>query len=372
MKIDRHNYEEYFLLYVDNELDAATRADVEAFAGRHPDLREELDLLLQFRAEPDPAISFPDKEQLLKTTSTEPIHAANVTEWLLLYADGELPAAGSRLVEDYLAKHPAAAAEWQILQQCRLQPEEILHPDKTSLYRQEEKVRVIGFRRWRMAAAILLLLLGAGTFSLLRQPGEEGQLPLAGSGSAAVPVSMTTQPNPAEAVVTSAPQAVANLSSPDQSPVRNALTQSGSPVTARYKNPVPQNPENANTETSPVRNEVAVQTPRDNQLPRPDFNPNVRPELAPSNRTFTADAGDPVVAVQNPPLTNPEVTNTNPQPSDIVQAAYTDDGFADNPGKKNKLRGFFRKVTRTFEKRTDIDPTDNNRLLVAGLSIRLK
>jgi hypothetical protein len=46
---------------------------------------------------------------------------------------------------------------------------------------------------------------------------------------------------------------------------------------------------------------------------------------------------------------------------------------AGNAGKKNKLRGFFRKVTRTFEKRTNIDPTDqDNRLLVGGLAIKLK
>ena len=42
-------------------------------------------------------------------------------------------------------------------------------------------------------------------------------------------------------------------------------------------------------------------------------------------------------------------------------------------GKKSKLRGFFRKVTRTFEKRTNIDPTENDeKLLVGGLAIRLK
>jgi hypothetical protein len=44
----------------------------------------------------------------------------------------------------------------------------------------------------------------------------------------------------------------------------------------------------------------------------------------------------------------------------------------DDSGKKNKFRGLFRKVTRTFEKRTNIKATDDeDRLLVAGLAIKL-
>ena len=49
-----------------------------------------------------------------------------------------------------------------------------------------------------------------------------------------------------------------------------------------------------------------------------------------------------------------------------------DADFDQPDSKKNKNRGFFRKLARTFEKRTDIDPTDDNKLLVAGLSIKLK
>ena len=57
----------------------------------------------------------------------------------------------------------------------------------------------------------------------------------------------------------------------------------------------------------------------------------------------------------------------------IIGFGNTGEAFADAGQKKNKLRGFFRKVTRTFEKRTNIDATDgDDRLLVAGLSIKLK
>ena len=47
MQINRHNYEEYFILYMDNELPAAERRMVDEFVKLHPDLQEELSLLLQ-------------------------------------------------------------------------------------------------------------------------------------------------------------------------------------------------------------------------------------------------------------------------------------------------------------------------------------
>ena len=49
MQINRHNYEEYFILYMDNELGSTERRMVEDFVKLHPDLQEELDMLLQSR-----------------------------------------------------------------------------------------------------------------------------------------------------------------------------------------------------------------------------------------------------------------------------------------------------------------------------------
>ena len=107
-----------------------------------------------------------------------------------------------------------------------------------------------------------------------------------------------------------------------------------------------------------------------NNLPKPVNNPNLTNTQAP------ADALASNIKENNIPqqaITNSVVTSANPQPSDIIQATYpNNEPLEETEGKKNKNRGFFRKIARTFEKRTNIDPTDDNRLLVAGLSIKLK
>ena len=102
-----------------------------------------------------------------------------------------------------------------------------------------------------------------------------------------------------------------------------------------------------------------------NNLPQPLNNPNINKNDAVNNAIANNSVPKEIIK-QQAPLTNSVVTTQNPQSSDIVNASFTD---AD---KKNKSRGFFRKVARTFEKRTNIDPTDDNRLLVAGLAIKLK
>ena len=64
--INRNNYEEFFLLYVDGELDAAQQHTVENFVQQNPDLAVELEMLLHTKLTPE-SISFDNKEGLLRT-----------------------------------------------------------------------------------------------------------------------------------------------------------------------------------------------------------------------------------------------------------------------------------------------------------------
>src|SRR5437868_612182 len=153
MNISRHNYEEFFLLYVDNELSAAERNVVELFVQQNPDLGKELQMLQQTVMN-DEFVEFDNKESLKRTDNVQLLQ-----ERLMLYADDELTETERAEVEEWISSDNAIATEWNILQRSILQPEKIIFEDKGSLYR-KEKPRVVAFAWWRVAAAVLLLLMG--------------------------------------------------------------------------------------------------------------------------------------------------------------------------------------------------------------------
>ena len=65
MKITIQNYETWFLLKIDGELDHQQAAALALFLDQHPELRQELHLLEQTKL-PIPTIVFPDKSSLYK------------------------------------------------------------------------------------------------------------------------------------------------------------------------------------------------------------------------------------------------------------------------------------------------------------------
>src|ERR1700752_4230013 len=156
LNIDRHNYEEYFILYMDNELSAEERAAVESFVQKHPDLKEELDQILQYKLVPDTELSYPFKEELLKGQEYGSINTVNYESWLLLYVDNELSVDERKMVGQFVNDHPAAAASLALLQKTKLPAAKISCPDKNSLYRRERRIAPF----WMAAAAVLILALG--------------------------------------------------------------------------------------------------------------------------------------------------------------------------------------------------------------------
>src|SRR5437762_1214304 len=142
MNVNRHNYEEYFILYMDNELANDERRQVEDFIQKHPDLKEELDILLQYKMEPDTSIVFDGKEELMMQDGYSPISMTNYEEWLMMYVDNELTPKQRIGLEEFIAANPQLKKELKILQQTKLQPEEIIFTNKESLYKKEEKVRM--------------------------------------------------------------------------------------------------------------------------------------------------------------------------------------------------------------------------------------
>lgn len=71
MTLTRHNYEEFFLLYVDNELEPEDRVLVESFARVNPDLGAELQQLQRAVLRPDEEILAFDKNLLYRSEQTQ-------------------------------------------------------------------------------------------------------------------------------------------------------------------------------------------------------------------------------------------------------------------------------------------------------------
>lgn len=379
MNITRNNYEEYFILYVDNELSSEDRRQVELFTKENPDLQDELNLLMQTQLVPDSSLVFANKEQLLKTPGAISIDTTNYEEWLLSYTDNELSAEQKNSVEKFIATHPAAKTELEFFQKTKLQPDSaIVFANKEILYRKEEKVKVIVIRWRRIAAAAALLLAISSTALIILNNKKEnrGEIASAKEEKNIQKKSMVKKPNNETALIN--PEAADNKTTDK---IRKETIEINNPIVNEEKR-VDQKEKTTPYLSGKIKQDEPVvadnkEEKNINNLPQPTYNPNV-------NRVDKQD--NPIAMIdlpENRSLTNPKETNStssvtpnSTQPLDHVVTAASvepvDPLDEEQPGRKNKLRGFFRKVTRTFEKTTNIKATDDeDRLLLGGLAIKL-
>jgi anti-sigma factor RsiW len=164
------NYEDYFLLYVDEELTAQEVKDVEAFLLEHPELKPELDMYLETRLTPE-TVSFLGKEELFR--NADEIHAGNIEELQIQWIDGELSSSRAAEVEAFTSANPEAMQNIALLKQTKLPEETIVFPDKASLYRHEEKPVMVFQMRWIRVAVAAAVILLAGLLWVNRQPAAE-------------------------------------------------------------------------------------------------------------------------------------------------------------------------------------------------------
>ena len=394
MNIDRHNYETIFLLYVDNELSATERKAVDVFVQQNPDLYKEL-MMLQQSVLPGDTIVFENKNELLKTDGF-----AELQEKLLLFTDDELSLSERKEIETVLASDTVAAAEWNVLQQTRLQPDTaIIFADKQSLYRREG-ARVVGVKWWKVAAAAVLLSFGiwAGvefyknSNSIKKNGGEivkenKIQPQQIKKDETVNPVAVEPQPekqNTPKTIVTLTPQ----KNSPERVAEKNSTVTEKNNTTAAK----------ATKQNINDPKEVMVATKEDNKkpsnnLPKPLENINSNS----SNKTLTADVQPLGIEKNNSNTKNDIAINktdkqiepvntliasklTEPTNSIAKNAVYnsSDEAKADtkvlymdeDKVKRTKVGGFFRKLKRVIERTTNIKT--GNGISVAGFEIAVK
>lgn len=128
MTINRNNYENFFLLYVDGELAPQQMLEVDAFCEKHPDLAEELQLLMDTRLTPDNELAFEGKAELLQPELWDADQLTPLQASLLDMLD-RTPAADPNT----LSNEPLVQKEWQLLQHTRLTAEAASMPQKHRL-----------------------------------------------------------------------------------------------------------------------------------------------------------------------------------------------------------------------------------------------
>jgi hypothetical protein len=367
MNINRHNYEEFFLLYVDGELSAAERSNVEAFVQQHPDLKMELDMLLQTKLLPEEELNF-DKSFLFKS-ETYAINSTNYEEQFLLYIDEELSINEKAAVETFVLQHPQFQDEFTLLKQTKLEQEIIAYPNKKELYRKEENrkpVVFMNFARLAIAAAIIgvgILLWSIIPSNKIEQAGNSNTLAKAGYPS------QTQHQNNIDKRNNSLPQnnvvenkgldkdQLANVSNSEKNrQAKTVITNAA----------VKQNKAQPTLVNNNAGNTVAVNKPSNN-LPVPEVqnvansteliaaNNNVKTPSSTNNNNVAAANNDAIAAQQ---LTANNNANNNNYVQHAVYKELDTDANDDKKSlyvgnielNKDKLRGLARKMGRLFGK----------------------
>ena len=71
--INDSNFEEWLLLYIDDELTGQQKIAVEEFLVHHPSAKTELELLQKTKLHSEPAVIFPNKETLYRREEKVPV-----------------------------------------------------------------------------------------------------------------------------------------------------------------------------------------------------------------------------------------------------------------------------------------------------------
>jgi len=160
MNINRNNYEEYFLLYADNELTPTEKKVVEIFLQENVDLKEEFLMIQMTVNSPEKEMKLSDKSFLLKK---EPafISENNYEEIFVLYYDNELSEEQKKQTEKFVTETPKFESEFELIGKAKLESDNsVVYPNKKELYRKEKSGKVIPLVLWRSLAAAVFVGFG--------------------------------------------------------------------------------------------------------------------------------------------------------------------------------------------------------------------
>lgn len=165
MKINRYNYEAYFIDYMEGNLDASLINDFIEFLQNNPDLKEELALFESAQLEPE-NILFNKKEDLYKEKLDAEKEFNNAA---IASLEGDFNDKEKSEFEKYIAAHPEKKKDLVLFNNTKLQADKsIVFDKKKKLYHRSIQKSII---IWSGRVAAVLVLAFA-FFTLLNKPTE--------------------------------------------------------------------------------------------------------------------------------------------------------------------------------------------------------
>jgi hypothetical protein len=122
MKINRDNYEAYFLDYYEGQLDPEMVAELMLFVELNPDLKPFLDDFELIMLEPSAPVIFDQKSRIKKNVhpATETIHELNCDEWFISEAEGLLSEEQISLIDNFVALNPGFEKDRRLYKAVKL------------------------------------------------------------------------------------------------------------------------------------------------------------------------------------------------------------------------------------------------------------
>jgi hypothetical protein len=395
MNINRNNYEQFFILYVDNELNAEERQAVEEFVASNPDLQTELDMFMEVVLQPEPEIVFTAKHTLLKNSN--PVNEENFEEYFVLYGDDELSKEDKEFVEQFVYRNPQHQAAFELIQMARVTPDnDIVYAHKEELYRYEKKGGAVIRMQWMRAAAAAVIFLFMGGLGWMFIDGKQDpHLPNADHSI----YSQVTPSNPQS-------NNSSNTQTDNQSN-NNSFENNDSKISEQNnsdQNNSVERSEVVNNSSSKVvlagvseNNSKKVQTTSNKKEPSyvtntvnadngnagsgKSISESVNDGKAESIETAIVSKTVPVNAVLDEPIGVEKVKGRGAgfavnagQELQVMQVSNSVEYVDNEPtNNRNKLfRGLVRKATRIIEKSTSIEPGNKERVVqVAGIQIAI-
>ena len=163
MEINQHNYEHYFLMYIDNELSADEKAAVNDFIMQYPNYANKLETLQQLKISPDTLI-YENKFSLYKLSEQD--------QQCITYLENEMTNEEKASFENKLFANTSLQShvkQWQGAFLTTPTNIEIAPNFKNSLFKKSAQIKplwaTVPFKRLASVAAILVVVIGFRLFN---------------------------------------------------------------------------------------------------------------------------------------------------------------------------------------------------------------